>query len=460
MTGVAQSGGKLSPATARYFAPLWTRKLRGPIASQPTIVDDLIYIGDWSGTEWGLDAASGSPVAQANLGTTTAPQCNPATIGITSSAAVSDNILYVAGGDDAFYALDAKTLDTIWRRSLGDNSASGGYYGWCSPAVAGGKVIQGISSNCDDPFVPGQLVGLSLYDGSDYDIAWMVVPQWPYAFAGGGIWTSPAVDIPSREVFVTTGSADEVGNGNAFSILRLDLDSFEIQEAWKIEDRQPYSDSDWGTSPTLFTDSAGRQLVGAGQKDGHYYAFLRQGLKDGPIWKTQLAQDGACPLCADGVLSTAAFDGTRLYVGSGRPPNAESGTLGAVYALDPNNGSIVWQHPLDAPVIAPISYSNGVVFTTSGTHVIALDVASGALLWSALTDGMCVGGVAITDRGISSAISPETSTRMAFRAIDRLAAGRWRTSVVFGTNRYHRHPESPFDSASLRSASLRAGFDD
>ena len=46
----------------------------------------------------------------------TSARCNPAMLGITSSPAIVDNILYVAGGDDAFYALDADTLNVIWRQ--------------------------------------------------------------------------------------------------------------------------------------------------------------------------------------------------------------------------------------------------------------------------------------------------------------------------------------------------------
>lgn len=401
MTGTAQSAGNLSRTTAPFFTPLWTAKLNGPIASQPTIARDKVYIGDWSGTEWALDADTGVTLAQTSLGTTTMPQCDPSTIGITSSAAVDNSLVYVAGGDDAFYALDAETLDVVWRQSLGDNSANGGYYGWCSPAVAGSRVLQGISSNCDDPFIPGRLVGLDLYNGEAVDETLMIEPQGSYYSIGAGIWTSPAVDEANHDVFVTTGSAYELADGESYSILRLDLDTLEIRDRWKLTDETAaLNDADWGTSPTLFTDSAGNALVGAGQKDGHYYAFARHHLADGPAWTATLAQGGACPLCADGILSTAAFDGSRLYVGTGRPLNVGDGSIGAVFALNPDNGFVLWEHHFDAPVIAPMSYANGVVFTAVGQRAVALDATNGRLLWEGKTAAMCVGGVAITDRGI------------------------------------------------------------
>jgi outer membrane protein assembly factor BamB len=427
MTGTAQSAGNLSNQTAPFYTLAWSAQLSGPIASQPTVVGDLVYIGDWSGMEWGLDATTGITVAQAYLGTTSAPQCDPSNLGITSSATVSNGILYIAGGDTSFYALDAQTLDVVWSQYLGDNSAGGGYYGWCSPAVAGSKVIQGIASNCDNPFVPGRVVGLGLFDGSLTSEALLITPDWPHDVTGSGVWTSPSVDEANHDVFVTTASANQIDDGYAYSIVRLDLDSLTIQESWKLTDADPLADADWGTSPTLFTDSTGNQMVGAGEKDGHYYAFPRRGLTSGPIWKTQLAKGGACPLCADGILSTAAFDGMRLYVGSGRPPDVADDIIGAVYALNPDDGTILWQQTFAAPVIAPISYANGVVFTTVGKTAVALDAETGTKLWSADTEAVCVGGVAVTDRGIvfgdmagnlyAYAIPPNVSTKThAFRS--------------------------------------------
>src|SRR5205814_10273230 len=138
-------------------------------------------------------------------------------------------------------------------------------------------------------------------------------------------------------VFVTTGSALAMEDGRAYSIVRMNQDTLEIAESWKIN-ADPQDDADWGTSPTLFTDAEGRELVGAGQKDGHYYAFVRRHLEDGPVWRAEIARSGACPLCADGTLSTAAFDGTRLYVGGGKPVDSDDDVSGSVAALDPATG--------------------------------------------------------------------------------------------------------------------------
>jgi outer membrane protein assembly factor BamB len=392
MNGFAIGESVLSASSAPQLQLLWSQKLNGPIASAPSVARNKVYVGDWGGFEWAFDAATGKVIASANLGQTSIEHCNPTVLGISSSPAIEGNLLYVAGGDDGFYALNADTLSTVWRRSLGDNSAAGGYYGWCSPAVAGGKVLQGIASNCDDPFPRGAIVALDPANGETIGETFFV----PDGLVGGGIWTSPAVDIDHRNIFVTTGSAHSFDDGDSFSMLRLDLDTLDIEDRWKLPHDSFTWDADWGSSPTLFTDASGRELVGAGQKDGGYYAFERDAIASGPVWVAPIAILGEVPQNGDGTLSTAAFDGTTLYVGGGIPPGTDDKTvLGAVSAVSPSDGTILWRHTFDGPVIAPVSFANGVVFAVGGTSIVGLDAATGSVLWSYKMKAGGFGGIAI-----------------------------------------------------------------
>jgi outer membrane protein assembly factor BamB len=351
-----------------------------------------LYIGDWGGFENEIDVRTGKVIARADLGQTHAPQCDPQTLGITSSAAIVNGIVYVAGGDDAFYALDANTLKVIWRKPLGDNSASGGYYGWSSPTVAGNQVLQGVASNCDNPFVQGRLEALDRFTGKEVAVARFVGDGG----TGSGVWTSPAVDLQNQKVFVTTGSGADFFDGTGYSIIRLDLATLALEDLWKVDTDYATWDADWGSSPTLFTDASGRQLVGAGHKDGHYYAFLRSDLASGPVWSAEVAGQGEVPQQGDGTLSTAAFDGARLYVGGGNPPDVtDPEAHGSVVALDPANGTVLWRQAFPGPVIAPVSTVNGVVFAAGGNLVEALDAADGKVLWSYRTDSLIYGGIAI-----------------------------------------------------------------
>src|SRR5207248_3927419 len=163
-----------------------------------------------------------------------------------------------------------------------------------------------------------------------------------------------------------------------------------------------------------FFDRDGKQLVGAGHKDGRYYAFLRSDLAAGPVWTAEVAQQGEIPQQGDGTLSTAAFDGTRLYVGGGTPPDpADPEARGSVVAIDPANGTVLWRHAFPGPVIAPVSTVNGVVFAAGGNLVEALDASSGNVLWSYRTDSLLYGGIAIAGNAIF--VGDLSGTLYAFR---------------------------------------------
>jgi outer membrane protein assembly factor BamB len=395
MTGYADSESRISPSTASGLSPLWSLALEAPIASSPSVEGDRLYIGDWSGRESAVAADSGNVLAQADLGVTRAPQCNPAELGITSAPLLSGGRVYVAGGDDSFYCLDGDTLAVLWKTALGDNSESGGYYGWCSPALANGLILQGVSSNCDNPFIAGKLVALSRENGSIVEETNLSLSTDPTHF-GSGVWTSPAVDTAAGDVFVTTGSAYHYDDGYAFSIVRLSLPNLTPRDSWRVRLDHLF-DADWGSSPTLFRDSSGRDLVGASQKDGSYYAFLRGDLAGGPVWTARIARSGDCPQCGDGALSTAAFDGARLYAGGGALEGLPPGSLGSVVAIDPASGAILWRSSgFDGPVIAPVSSANGVVFAVGGHVLAAMDAGTGAVLWSFRMKAQGYGGVAIS----------------------------------------------------------------
>ena len=160
-------------------------------------------------------------------------------------------------------------------------------------------MIQGIASNCDDPFPRGGIVGLDAATGVELKSSYFV----PEDKVGGGVWTSPAVDTQRGDIFVTTGSAHAWEDGDSFSIVRLNVDTFEIEDRWKLPNvTGKFWDGDWGSSPTLFNDTKGRQLVGAGQKDGGYYAFDRDDLAAGPVWIAPIAVGGDVPQQGQGVL--------------------------------------------------------------------------------------------------------------------------------------------------------------
>ena len=114
------------------------------------------------------------------------------------------------------------------------------------------------------------------------------------------------------------------------------------------------------------------------------------------MWKAAIAQAGDAPQDGDGTISTAAFDGARIYVGGGNAPGSNNPYLnGTVVAIDPLTGKILWRHGFPGPVLAPISTVNGVVFAAGNNQIEALDGKTGNVLWSYRTDGGIFGGIAI-----------------------------------------------------------------
>src|SRR4029077_3691153 len=101
--------------------------------------------------------------------------------------AFSRGKIFLAGGDDSFYALNAETLQVLWKAKLGDNSPEFGYYGWSSPSVADDLVYQGIASHCDDPFVDGRVVALGAASGATAASAGLSPPTGTAPLGAGGL---------------------------------------------------------------------------------------------------------------------------------------------------------------------------------------------------------------------------------------------------------------------------------
>src|SRR5437667_4881940 len=86
----------LSPSNAGQLVKLWSFKTGGAIAASPTVVGGTVYMGSWDGDEYALDAATGALKWKTFLGTTTANSaCFPNQLGVSSSPAVQNGVVYV-----------------------------------------------------------------------------------------------------------------------------------------------------------------------------------------------------------------------------------------------------------------------------------------------------------------------------------------------------------------------------
>jgi len=382
----------LSPSNAGRLAARWAFKTGGKIASSPTVVNGVVYVGSWDGYEYALNATTGALAWRTYLGVTSAPNCNPTSAGVTSVAAVQNGVVYVGGGDAYWYALDASTGAVLWKVYTGDNSASGGHYNWASPLLSNGYAYIGIASFGDCPLVQGQLLQVSLSTHQVVNTYNFV----PTGQAGAGIWTSPTLDATSNTVYVTTGT--QVGaQPLAQAIVALDAATLALKGSWQIPAAQAISDSDWGTTPIVFDDATGTHLVAAANKNGYLYAYDRADVTAGPLWQQKLGNGGSCPQCGDGMASSGAFANGRLYYASGPTTINGSAYPGSVRALNPATGAYLWEHGSPALIVPAIADANGLIVDGAGSTLEVLNASTGAALYSYVTGGTLWGAPSVAN---------------------------------------------------------------
>jgi polyvinyl alcohol dehydrogenase (cytochrome) len=174
-------------------------------------------------------------------------------------------------------------------------------------------------------------------------------------------------------------------------------------------------DYDFGSGANLVrtVNAYGRPLeyVGAGQKSGVYWALDPD---DGHvIWQIQPGPGGL----EGGILWGSATDGKQIYVAicdlEERPyelaPLYEQVHRGGSWAaLDASTGDIRWQIPeyghnplspkANATSSASLTVANGVLYAGSQSgDMLAIDAASGKILWNFASGGTVMGGPSIVD---------------------------------------------------------------
>jgi polyvinyl alcohol dehydrogenase (cytochrome) len=371
----------LSPSTVGGLKLKFTFGAAGPIADSAAVVGNVLYIGDWAGYEYAVNEISGALIWKTYLGMTHDPNCDPKDIGITSAASVVGGVVYVGGGDDYWYALDSTTGAVLWKVYTGDNSPAGAHYNWSSPLIANGYAYIGIASNCDAPLVQGQLLKVDL---STHQVV-TTTNFVPDGQVGGGVWTSPTLDVSTNTIFVTTGTLNQYTQHYSQAIVALDASTLAIKDSWQIAFQDAVSDSDWGDTPTLTVDSGGQQLVTAVNKNGIAYTFLRSNLHQGPIWTRRIAVGGDCPTCGDGSIASSAFANGVLYLGGGNTVINGVGYQGSVTAVDPGTGNVLWKRGTQGAVFTSIAYINGLLAFGQGNSLEVMDANTGTSLYNYAT---------------------------------------------------------------------------
>jgi len=387
-TGYDGSEKIITSSTARKLTRLWVHATGRPISTQPIRVNGVVYYGSWSGYERAVDAASGAQRWAAFLGVTTDRRCAPS-IGVASTAVVgtikvhgiATRAVFVGGGDGNFYALNASTGRKIWKTRLGRPP---GYFLWSSPLLYRGSIYEGVGSFADCPLVRGGMVRINAATGAVKSKFYTVPP----GCTGADVWGSPAVDTATGDIYFATGNAGSCQKREtlAVAVIRTDA-SLKRLGSWRVPSAKlPNHDSDFGSTPTLFSASIGgvvHSMVGIQNKNGIYYAFKRYDISRGPLWQDRVARSGNCPECGKGGISPSAYNGHLLFIGGEKTRIGHAICAGSIRAVRPSTGKVVWADCLrSGPVLGAVTAVPGLAFVDAGNTVYAVGTNRGTIVWS------------------------------------------------------------------------------
>jgi len=346
------------------------------------VANGLIYWGSGDGFEHATDL-NGHQVWLDNLGASHALGSNnpddkngvldTATVASMMLGGKSTSVLFVAGGNGIFYALNAATGAIIWNTLLGTLPA---HFLWSSPTLYNGKVYEGVSSLDDCPLVQGKLVQMDASTG----VITHTFNTVPNRCLGGSIWSSPTIDTAAGIIYVSTGNSGSCSTEEPYApaLIKLRASDLSVLDAWKVPLKDQVGDSDFGATPTLFDATIAGvkvQMVGTVNKNGIYYAFNRIAIGHGPVW-TSLAGGRFA-------VAPSAWDGKYLYLGGRRTKIQGMKCVGTFQALDPATGAYLWRLCLSfGAVDGAITVVPGVAIVPDGTAFLAIATATGRTLFT------------------------------------------------------------------------------
>ena len=337
--------------------------------SQPAIVDGTMYFGGPDGLFYALDAKTGATKWTFELKTVD-PGLRRAVV--RNSPVVAGGKVYFGDLRGYMYALKANTGALEWATRLDTHAEA---LITSSPIHFAGKLFVGVSSDessaaADYPCCTfrGQFASIDAATGK---VLWRhyTVPEpkavgtWPsgatrFEPSGAAVWASPSVDPVTGTVFVGTGQNYTGTTGDSDTVLALDAFTGKVRwkrqmthpDTWRLICVDPSAppghcpgmengtalDFDIGSLPNIFTVK-GRTLVGIGQKSGVYHVLdARTGEF---VWQRQLSKPRPNDLGQSGILWGGSYDGERLYVAT------NDAKPGALHALDPATGALLWKTP-------------------------------------------------------------------------------------------------------------------
>lgn len=440
--------------------------VRASNESSPLVVNGVMYISTAFNNIYAFDAKTGDLYWHYKYKNGSGQYnyyncCGPNNRGL----AIKNNKIIMATLDAHLVCLDAKTGKLIWISDLLDKEEEGtknnvisrnGYGGTAAPVIFENKILIG----CIDGDFPirGFMKAFDLDSGKilwnfytipkeGHEGTWQTkditghdlhrdIEKEKQAFPkhknnlnlGGGIWSSPSVDIKSRTIFFTTGNpypdfdgAERPGdNLYTNSILALNLDSGRYKwhmqyiphDTWDLDFAPPtilvnLKDKQGQNIPAVLASGKIGNIFFHDRRDGKLLRIsepmIPQNLwnksKQGNVF--DMNKDGTFPDWHTGVSwSPMAYSEKLKYVYAMNGVKEKKYTTnsysltGRLVAIDTHTGKIVWKIDTDESLLgAPLVTAGNLVFFGEGNGKIhAVNATTGKKLWAYQCDGGANGG--------------------------------------------------------------------
>lgn len=396
----------ITPATARGMKLAWSDHLDGAIIASPLsatvavdgVDEQLVYVATEAGSVYAVSADTGSVVWQRTFPTTTSEACGVFGFSSTGAIDLERGILYEAAADGTVHALDLATGGerAPWPLRLIDRPAV--EYVWGGLELIGGRLYVPVSSYCDAPDAQGVAAEgrVAAVDPvtAHVEATWDPVPGFGNL---GGVWGWGGVSaqVGGTTIYTGVGNSyvfsdqcacyvDDVGYGDKLVALTPDLT--QVLASDKPADVPNQGDEDFGAAPLVFQPRGCPPLLAAKNKMGVLYVWNRDRIGDGPIASIGLG-DGTSPF-----VGAPSYDVARQILVVSQAVVAGKGTGYGLAAFGVRPGCTfreLWRTPLGSGNQAPPIVVGSIVFASGGDSggFAALDIGSGAQLWSYPTTG-------------------------------------------------------------------------
>ncbi len=446
----------ITAENASQLRQKWVFTTAGDVSATPTVEGGSVYVPDWGGYIYRIDAKTGKPIWSHKVSEYTGIA---ASFTRNSPAIGPTQIIFGDQKSGYLIAVDKATGNLRWKTLL---DPADQVQITASSVIAGGRVYVGVASNQETNALNpgatltfrGSVVALDLLTGH---ILWQTYTV-PTGYTGGAVWSSNiAVDFKRGSIYTTTGNNYSVpdsvttclkGAGADVpaqlacldptdyidGILSLDMNTGKVRWARRLEGSDtaltscqipgtggipcpdPHGpDYDFGGGANLIrTEVDGKpfEAVGAGQKSGIYWAVNPD--TGALLYGTQVGPGASA---SGGIQWGTATDGAHVYAEVNnfndtpfllQPENTQTWNAGSWAALDSATGAVLWQVPatgqnplrptLPANAQGQVSVANGVFYAGSMSgDMVALDAATGKLLWKFNSGGSVIDGPSIVD---------------------------------------------------------------